>query len=177
MVKNKFHRTKPHRVSLFKNLVTALIEHERIKTTLAKAKWLKRIGDRVVTMSKEGTLNSRRKLAGIVRSKDAQHKVFTILAERYKERAGGYTRVLRCNLNRKGDNAPMAWIEYVDRPGELRPTKPPTQRLPYSKMMRRAMQRKDEDTAEYAREMQEAAVKSYEQRMKRLSRRKIHVDP
>jgi hypothetical protein len=138
---------------------------------------LKRIGDRVVTYSKEGTLNARRKLAGMIRSKNAQHKLFTVLAARYKDRMGGYTRVLRCNHNRRGDDAPMAWIEYVDRPGELRTSKPPTQRLAYSKMMRRAMQRNDEDTAEYAREMQEAVAKAYEQRLKRVARRKIQVDP
>ncbi len=131
----------------------------------------------MITYSKDSTLNSRRKLSGIVRTKDAQHKVFTVLAERYKTRTGGYTRVLRCNLNRRGDNAPMAWIEYVDRPGELRPSRPAVQRLPYSKIMRRAMFRNDEDTAEFAREMQETVVKAYEQNLKRLARRKIHVDP
>ena len=116
-------------------------ENELIRGVLQ----LKRMADRMVTLAKNGRLDDRRELSRHVRSKDAQHKVFTVFADRYKDRTGGYTRVLRCNLNRQGDNAPMAWIEYIDRPGELRAAKPPAQRLPYSKMMRRAQLRSDED--------------------------------
>eukprot|EP00218_Dolichomastix_sp_CCMP3274_P013755 CAMPEP_0170144076 /NCGR_PEP_ID=MMETSP0033_2-20121228/13291_1 /TAXON_ID=195969 /ORGANISM="Dolichomastix tenuilepis, Strain CCMP3274" /LENGTH=130 /DNA_ID=CAMNT_0010380557 /DNA_START=104 /DNA_END=492 /DNA_ORIENTATION=- len=105
-------------------MVTQLIEHQRIKTTVPKAKALKRLADKVVTISKEGTLAARRRVAAIVFTDEAQHKLFGEMRARYSERAGGFTRVLRTH-NRKGDNAPMAFIEYVDRPGELRPAMPP----------------------------------------------------
>jgi large subunit ribosomal protein L17 len=116
----KLNRTTKHRKALLRNMVTQLITHEQIRTTLPKAKELRRVADQMVTLGKKGDLAARRKAAGYVRDKKSLTKLFAVLAPRYEERTGGYTRVLR-DGNRYGDNAPMAYIEYVDRPGELRP--------------------------------------------------------
>eukprot|EP00249_Psilotum_nudum_P005690 c19121_g1_i1 orf=485-1117(-) len=120
----KLNRTAEHRWALMRNMVTQLIKHERIETTLPKAKELRKVADQMVTMGKEGTLVARRRAVAVLRGDFELHKLFTELAERYKDRAGGYTRVLRTRI-RQGDAAEMAYIEFVDRPNELRPAKPP----------------------------------------------------
>ncbi len=112
VAKVRLSRSTSHRVAMMRNMVTSLIEHERIETTLAKAKQLKMLADRMVTLGKEGTLHSRRRALAIVRKKSAVSKLFTILADRFKERTGGYTRVLKLGF-RHGDAAPMALIEYL----------------------------------------------------------------
>ena len=110
----KLNRTKAHRRALFANLAVALITHEQIKTTLPKAKDLRRVADKMVTLGKKGTLAARRQAMGYLRSEDAVKKLFDSLADRYKERPGGYTRVLKAGF-RYGDAAPMAVIELVER--------------------------------------------------------------
>lgn len=115
----KLSRTTAHRQALFRNMVSSLIEHDRIKTTLPKAKELRRIADRMVTWAKKGTAPYRVKALGYVRSKEGVAKLWNELGPRYAERDGGYVRVLRTGY-RTGDRAPMAIIEYVDRPGETR---------------------------------------------------------
>jgi large subunit ribosomal protein L17 len=117
----KFGRTSAHRKALFKNLVGALIQKERISTTLAKAKELRGKVEKTITLGKKGTLHARRQAFKLVTAKDAVHKVFSALAERYASRPGGYTRVIRIGY-RKGDDAPMAFIELVDREGDANPT-------------------------------------------------------
>ncbi|GMH32191.1 hypothetical protein BSKO_00025 [Bryopsis sp. KO-2023] len=117
-------RDSAHLRSLFRTMVTQLIEHERIETTLAKAKELRRIADKVITLGKKGTLAARRQAAGYLTRDDCVQKLFAELAERYKLRPGGYTRVLH-SRRRTNDAAEMAYIEFVDRPGELRPARPP----------------------------------------------------
>eukprot|EP00892_Ulva_mutabilis_P011486 jgi/Ulvmu1/870/UM100_0023.1 len=109
---------------MLKNMVTQLIQHERIETTLPKAKELSRYADSCVTLAKKGTAQARIKASAIVRTEKDQHKLFTLLRQRYQDRAGGYTRVIKTR-SRLGDAAPMAIIEFVDRPGELRPPRPP----------------------------------------------------
>jgi large subunit ribosomal protein L17 len=120
----KLSRTPAHRRALFRNLATALVLNNRITTTLPKAKELKRIADKLVTLGKRNTLHSRRQamayLMVINREADynahklsAVHQLFTVIAPRYVERNGGYTRVLRLG-NRSGDNAEMAIIEFVE---------------------------------------------------------------
>jgi large subunit ribosomal protein L17 len=104
-------------------MVSQLIQHERIETTLPKAKELRRLADKVVTLGKDGSLAARRRAAAVVRGDGVLQKLFGELAERYKGRDGGYTRVLRTR-QRPNDAAQMAFIEYVDRPGELRPARP-----------------------------------------------------
>ena len=105
-------------------MVAQLVEHERIETTLPKAKELRRLADRAVTLAKAGDLAARRAALPLVQgSKETVAKLFGPLAERYAEREGGYCRVLR-SRQRLGDGAEMAFVEFVDRPGELRPARP-----------------------------------------------------
>ena len=110
----KLNRTHSHRKAMFANMVVALLTHEQIKTTLPKAKELRRIADRMITLGKSGSLHARRQAASYLRDEAALSKLFDALAERYKERPGGYTRVLKAGF-RYGDSAPMAVIELVDR--------------------------------------------------------------
>ncbi len=99
---------------MFMNMSNALIKHEQITTTLAKAKELRRFVEKIVTLGKKGDLLSRRKAISILQDPKMSKKVFDVLANRYKERAGGYTRIVKLG-NRFGDNAPTAVIEFVDR--------------------------------------------------------------
>ena len=99
---------------MFMNMSNALIKHEQITTTLAKAKELRRFVEKIVTLGKKGDLLSRRKAISILQDQKMSKKVFDVFAERYKNRAGGYTRIIKLG-NRFGDNAPTAVIEFVDR--------------------------------------------------------------
>ena len=114
-IKNKkLNKTSSHRKAMFMNMSNALIKHEQITTTLAKAKELRRFVEKIVTLGKKGSLLSRRKTVSILQDQKMSKKVFDVLAERYKNRAGGYTRIIKLG-NRFGDNAPTAVIEFVDR--------------------------------------------------------------
>ena len=115
----RLNRTHEHRKALFANMAGSLIEHEQIKTTLPKAKELKRIMDKLITLGKKGDLHARRLAAS--RLKQDQHvaKLFDVLGPRYAERSGGYTRVLKAGF-RYGDMAPMAIIELVDRDADAK---------------------------------------------------------
>lgn len=110
----KFNRTSSHRKAMFGNMAVALLKHEQIKTTLPKAKDLRRFVDRLITLGKRGDLHARRQAMSVLHDRDITAKLFGELAERYKERPGGYTRVLKAGF-RYGDMAPMAMIELVDR--------------------------------------------------------------
>ena len=110
----KLNRTHEHRKAMFANMVCSLVEHEQITTTLPKAKELKRIADKIITLAKKGNLHSRRLLMARVKQEDAVRKLIDVLAPRYSERSGGYSRVLKAGF-RHGDMAPMAIIEFVDR--------------------------------------------------------------
>lgn len=109
----KLGRTSSHRRAMFRNMVTSLITHDRIETTLPKAKEMRRIADRMVTLGKKGSLAARRQAAAYVKDNAAVQKLFSQFAERYKNRNGGYTRIIKLG-NRHGDAAPMAIIEYVE---------------------------------------------------------------
>ena len=113
----KFGRTSAHRKALFRNLVQALIQRERISTTLAKAKELRGKVEKTITLGKKGTLHARRQAFKLAPAREVVQKVFGPLAERYANRPGAYTRIIRIG-HRKGDDAPMAFIELVDRDGE-----------------------------------------------------------
>ena len=114
-IKNKkLNKSSSHRKAMFMNMSNALIKHEQITTTLAKAKELRRFVEKIVTLGKKGDLMSRRKAVSILQDQKMSKKVFDVLAERYKARAGGYTRIIKLG-NRYGDNAPTAVIEFVDR--------------------------------------------------------------
>ena len=110
----RLNRTHEHRKALFANMAGSLIEHEQIKTTLPKAKELKRVMDKLITLGKKGDLHSRRLAAARLKQDMHVAKLFDVLGPRYAERAGGYTRVLKAGF-RYGDMAPMAIIELVDR--------------------------------------------------------------
>ena len=110
----KLNRTASHRKAMFANMAAALIKHEQIITTLPKAKELRRVVDRLITLAKRGDLNSRRLAVARMRDEKQVKKLFDVLGSRYKDRNGGYTRVLKAGF-RYGDNAPMAVIELVDR--------------------------------------------------------------
>jgi len=116
----KLNRTPSHRKAMFSNMAAALIKHEQITTTLPKAKDLRRVVDRLITLGKRGNLHARRQALTALRGDRAMaEKLFTALAERYKDRPGGYTRVLRAGY-RYGDSAPLAVIELVDRDEEAK---------------------------------------------------------
>lgn len=110
----RLNRTVSHRKALFASLATALIKHEQIVTTLPKAKELKRVADRLVTLAKRGDLHARRQAMAKLRDEASVKKLFDTLGPRYAERPGGYTRVLKAGF-RYGDSAPVAVIELVDR--------------------------------------------------------------
>ncbi|MEL7544334.1 MAG: 50S ribosomal protein L17 [Pseudomonadota bacterium] len=110
----KLNRTASHRKAMFVNMTASLLRHEQIVTTLPKAKELKRIADKVITLGKNGSLHARRQAAAKIQDDAVVKKLFDVLGPRYADRMGGYTRVLKAGF-RHGDNAPMAVIELVDR--------------------------------------------------------------
>src|SRR5262245_8717515 len=112
----KLNRSPAHRRALFRNLVTALIEREAIRTTDAKAKELRRWADRVITLGKRGTLAARRRAARIIGRRSVLRKLFDEVAPRYTDRQGGYTRVVKLGV-RAGDAAPVSMVELVERQG------------------------------------------------------------
>jgi large subunit ribosomal protein L17 len=112
--KRKLNKTSSHRKAMLANMAVALIKHEQIQTTLPKAKELSPFVDKLITLGKKGDLASRKKAFSILPEKQWTSKIFDELSERYKERDGGYTRVLKAGF-RYGDSAPMAVIELVDR--------------------------------------------------------------
>ena len=115
----KLNRTSSHRKALLMNLSNALIKHEQITTTLPKAKELRPFVEKIITLGKNGDLESRRKAIAILQDQNNIKKIFDIFADRYKERSGGYTRIVKLG-NRFGDNAPTAVIELLDRDEEAK---------------------------------------------------------
>ncbi|MEE4360723.1 MAG: 50S ribosomal protein L17 [Pseudomonadales bacterium] len=113
----QLNRNSSHRAAMFRNMTVSLIEHEIIKTTLPKAKELRRFAEPLITLAKEDSVANRRLAFSRTRSKMAVGKLFTELGPRFSERPGGYTRIMKCGM-RPGDAAPMAYIELVDRPME-----------------------------------------------------------
>lgn len=121
----KLGRIGPHRAALFKNQIVSLIRYGRICTTLPKAKEMRHFADRMVTLGKRGTLAARRQARRFINDRDCLAKLFTELAPRFKDRQGGYTRLLKMGF-RSGDQAPLALLEYVDNP--IIPMKPVTKK-------------------------------------------------
>ncbi len=111
----KLNRNSPHRQAMFRNMTASLFSHELIKTTLPKAKELRRVAEPLITMAKSDSVSRRRMAFARIRDKAAVAKLFNELGPRYKARPGGYLRILKCGF-RTGDNAPMAYVELVDRP-------------------------------------------------------------
>src|SRR5580698_10021687 len=117
--KRRFNRTAEHRKAMFANMAQALIKHEQILTTLPKAKDLRPVVEKLVTLGKRGDLHARRQAIAQIKDVDLVRKLFDVLGPRYKTRSGGYTRVLKAGF-RQGDNAALAVIEFVDRDEEAR---------------------------------------------------------
>jgi large subunit ribosomal protein L17 len=113
----KLNMTTSHRLAMFRNMVTSLLNHERIYTTVPKAKEMRRWAEWMITLGKHGDLHSRRRALAIIREKDVVHKVFAELAQRYQNRAGGYTRIVKVGF-RRGDAAPMCLLELISEGGE-----------------------------------------------------------
>ncbi|MFK7730966.1 MAG: 50S ribosomal protein L17 [Pseudomonadales bacterium] len=111
----QLNRNSSHRKAMFRNMTASLVEHELIKTTLPKAKELRRVAEPLITLAKEDSVANRRLAFDRLRDKKAVGKLFTELGPRYETRPGGYLRILKCGL-RAGDAAPMAYVELVDRP-------------------------------------------------------------
>jgi large subunit ribosomal protein L17 len=111
----KLNRTSSHREAMFKNMASSLFKHELIRTTLPKAKELRRVAEPLITLAKTDGVANRRLAFARLRDKEAVGKLFVELGPRYRERAGGYLRILKCGF-RPGDNAPMAYVELVGRP-------------------------------------------------------------
>ena len=111
----QLNRNSSHRKAMFRNMTTSLVEHELIKTTLPKAKELRRYAEPLITLSKVDSVANRRLAFDRLRSKDAVGKLFSELGPRFQERPGGYIRILKCGY-RAGDKAPMAYVELLDRP-------------------------------------------------------------
>ena len=114
----KLNRNSSHRQAMFKNMTASLVEHEVIKTTLPKAKELRRVAEPLITLAKEDSVANRRLAFNRLRNKATVGKLFTDLGPRYKERSGGDIRILKCGY-RQGDAAPMAYVELVDRPAAV----------------------------------------------------------
>ncbi|MEA3641584.1 MAG: 50S ribosomal protein L17 [Lamprobacter sp.] len=113
----KLNRNSAHREAMFRNMAGSLFRHELIKTTLPKAKELRRVAEPLITLAKEDSVHHRRLAFARLRDKEAVGKLFTELGPRYSERPGGYLRILKCGF-RAGDAAPMAYVELVDRPAD-----------------------------------------------------------
>ena len=113
----KLNRTTSHRLAMFRNMVTSLLNHERIYTTVPKAKEMRRWAEWMITLGKHGGLHSRRQALSVIREKNVVHKVFDELAQRYQNRAGGYTRIVKVGF-RRGDASPMCMLELITEGGE-----------------------------------------------------------
>lgn len=120
-----FGRTSSHRKATMQSVAVALFKHELIKTTVPKAKELRRLAEPLITRAKEDSVHNRRIAFARLRDRDAVTKLFTDLGPRYAKRPGGYTRILRCGF-RAGDNAPMAYVELVDRPAPVAAAEAPS---------------------------------------------------
>ncbi|SEM17466.1 LSU ribosomal protein L17P [Stigmatella aurantiaca] len=116
----KLHRTTSHRLAMLNNMVTSLLEHEAIRTTLPKAKEARKLAERIITLGKRGGLANVRLAARTVKNKDVLQKVFSEYKDRYNTRNGGYTRIIKLGF-RKGDAAEVALLELVDRPAKVKP--------------------------------------------------------
>ena len=112
----KLNRTSSHRLAMLRNMTVSLLKHEAIKTTLPKAKELRRVAERMITLGKTPTLANKRLAFDRLRDREIVVKLFAEIGPRYATRPGGYLRILKCGF-RAGDNAPMAYVELMDRPG------------------------------------------------------------
>lgn len=151
-------RTTSHRIAMFRNMVTSFLNHEKITTTDAKAKELRPIAEKMITFGKKGDLHSMRLAASYIRDKKVVTKLFTAIAPRYKERNGGYTRIIKIGI-RPGDNAPLSLIELVEEEIQAKPAKKPAKKSAATAAAKarapKAPQVEKAEVAEVAEEKQE----------------------
>lgn len=117
--KKRLGRATAHREAMLRNMVTSLLKHEKITTTDTKAKELRKLAEKMITLGKRGELHARRQALAVIRERDVVEKVFSEYAERYRERKGGYTRIIKLGF-REGDNAPVSIIEFVKDQAEVK---------------------------------------------------------
>ncbi|RII25861.1 MAG: 50S ribosomal protein L17 [Geobacter sp.] len=125
-------RTTSHRIAMFRNMVTSFLDHEKITTTDAKAKELRSIAEKMITLGKKGDLHAMRQAAAYIRDKKVVTKLFATIAPRYKERSGGYTRIIKLGI-RPGDNAPLSIIELVEEELKVKSEAKPAKKAPAKK--------------------------------------------
>ncbi len=170
----KLNRTSSHRLAMFRNMVTSLLEHERIYTTDAKAKELRRWADWMITLGKRGDLHARRQARQVIRDKGVVHKLFTDLAQRYQARSGGYTRAVKVGF-RDGDCAPISLVELMT--GETAKKKRKKKRKVQKAAERAPAKAEVEAEAEVAEEIQEGAVEEEAPQKKKKRKRKATKEP
>lgn len=129
---SKLGRTSSHKEAMLRNMVTSIIKHERIRTTDTKAKELRKLAEKMITLGKKGSLHARRQALSVVRDKDMVGKLFGELTERYRNRAGGYTRIIKAGY-RYGDNAPVSILEFIPDEKKKEKAKPKTKAKAKSK--------------------------------------------
>jgi large subunit ribosomal protein L17 len=153
----KLNRTSSHREAMFKNMTASLIQHEEIRTTLPKAKELRRVAEPLITLAKVSSVANRRLAYARLRDRDAVGKLFDVLGVRYKNRPGGYLRILKFGF-RAGDTAPMALVQLVDRPETAAEAKPDTsvEAAPAKKVVKKAAKAKTPAAKKAAKAKQEA---------------------
>jgi len=153
----KLNRTSSHREAMFKNMAASLIQHEEIRTTLPKAKELRRVAEPLITLAKVSSVANRRLAYARLRDRDAVGKLFDVLGVRYKNRPGGYLRILKFGF-RAGDTAPMALVQLVDRPEAGAETKPDTavEAAPVKKAAKKEAKAKKPAVKKAAKAKQEA---------------------
>ncbi len=119
----KLGRTSSHKEAMLRNMVTSVIKHERIRTTDAKAKELRKLAEKMITLGKKGSLHARRQALAVIRDKETVGKLFGEMTERYRNRAGGYTRIVKAGY-RYGDNAPVSILEFINDEKKKEKAKP-----------------------------------------------------
>lgn len=170
----KLSRTRAHRQAMFANMVSSLIMHDRIETTLPKAKELRRIADKMVTLGKRGTVAARRRALQLIRNRKAVSRAFDELAERFQARSGGYTRIMKLGY-RHGDSAPMAVIEYLAAEGTVHaPTekRAKAKKAPAKKAAPKKEEKKEEKKKEKKAKPQKKAAPKKETKAKKAPAKK-----
>ena len=163
-------RNSSHRLAMYRNMVTSLLDHERIETTDAKAKAVRRLAERMITLGKRGDLHARRRALRVIRSRKVAAKVFDDLAERFRDREGGYTRVIKSRY-RAGDAAAMSVVELVDGPAAPKPEETP------KKKAAKAKAEKSEASAKKAKKKAAAEDEPKKKASKKKAAKKAEAKP
>ncbi len=164
-------RSASHRTAMYRNLVTSLLDHERVRTTDAKAKGVRSLAEKMITLGKRGDLHARRRALRVIRRREVAAKVFDDLAERYRERPGGYTRILKLGI-RPGDAASMSIIELVEAGVPEKPKSAKKKAKAKSEPKKKASASKDDEAASTTSRKKKATVKKKAPAKKKAARKK-----